>query len=98
VLEFVAGELHRTPLLLVVTVRPLDPDAPAALVDCLAELARQGDATRVDLVGLPAEAVGDWVARRSGAADPHAAQNVHARTGGNPFFVREVLALLDAEP
>ena len=64
VIEFLAGELKRLGTLLVVTVRPVGPDAPIPLIDCLAELARQPGAVRIDLSGLPAAAVGEWMAQR----------------------------------
>lgn len=98
VVEFVAAELRRVPVLFVVTCRPLGPDAPPALVDCLAELARHPDAVRIDLTGLDADDVARWVTNRSGGeADPRVGQLVHGRTGGNPFFVGEVVELLASE-
>lgn len=98
VLEFVVGDLRRMPVLLVATTRPVAPDAPDALVDCLGELARQPDALRLDLAGLGQAEVGRWIAERSrGAADASVAGLVHDRTGGNPFFVGEVVELLASE-
>jgi DNA-binding SARP family transcriptional activator len=94
-LEFVAGELRSMPLLLVVTVRPTGPDAAPPLVDCLAELARQPGALRIDLDGLSGDDVRRWLAgRAAGPVDPQVAALVHDRTGGNPFFVGEVVELL----
>lgn len=94
-LEFVAGALSSVPVLLVATVRPVGADAPPPLVACLAELARQAGSQRVDLAGLSHAEVATWLSRRSdaAAADPVAAF-VHERTGGNPFFVGELVELL----
>ncbi len=98
VLEFIAGDLHRVPVLLVVTCRPVTADAPPALVDCLGELARQPDALRLDLTGLEEADVARWVDQRSGGrADRSVAASVHGRTAGNPFFVGEVIELLASE-
>ncbi|HEU5084586.1 MAG TPA: BTAD domain-containing putative transcriptional regulator [Acidimicrobiales bacterium] len=94
-IEYVAAELSRTPVLLVVTVRPLAADAPVELVDCLGELARAPGAVRIDLGGLGADDVARWLDERSGgSADPAVAERVLDRTGGNPFFVGEVVELL----
>ena len=93
-LEFAAGELRSLPVALVVTTRPADDESPPALVDCLGELARQPGAVRVDLAGLSAGAVSAWLATRG--IDTMSAF-VHDRSGGNPFFVRELVELLAGE-
>lgn len=94
-IEYVASDLARTPVLLVVTVRPLTADAPIELVDCLGELARQPGALRIDLGGLGPDDVARWLGQRTaGEADPAVARHVLDRTGGNPFFVGEVVELL----
>ena len=94
-LEFVAGALATMPVLLVATVRPVRADAPGALAGCLAELARQAGTERIDLDGLTHAEVGTWLRRRGDrpVADD-VAHYVHERTGGNPFFVGEVVELL----
>jgi DNA-binding SARP family transcriptional activator len=97
VIEFLAGELQRTNVLLVATVRPVGPDASAPLIDCLAELARAPGAVRLDLSGLTQEAVERWLAERDQQADGAVADLVHDRTGGNPFFIGEVVELLASE-
>jgi DNA-binding SARP family transcriptional activator len=100
VIEFLAGELQRTSTLLVVTVRPIGTDgldASGPLIDCLGELARAPGAARLDLAGLPAVAVERWLATRSGVPDAAVAELVHDRTGGNPFFIGEVVELLASE-
>ncbi|HEX5945828.1 MAG TPA: BTAD domain-containing putative transcriptional regulator, partial [Acidimicrobiales bacterium] len=95
VLEFVTSALATVPVLLVATVRPAGPGAPPALVDCLAELARQPDTLRIDLHGLSTDDVGTWLLRRGDvAAADDVVRLVHDRTGGNPFFVGEVVELL----
>ena len=95
VIEFVAAELRRLPVLLVVTVRPVTSEANQALVDCLGELARSPGSVRLELAGLTAADVAEWLSLRSGSVPAaRSADLVRSRTGGNPFFVGEVLALL----
>ena len=94
-LEFIAGTLRSMPVLLVVTVRTVGPDAPAPLVDCLAELARSPGARHVDLHRLSPADVAIWLRRRGAdVALDEVARVVHDRTGGNPFFVGELVELL----
>jgi hypothetical protein len=82
----------------VVTVRPVGPDAPPALIECLGELARQPGAVRIDLGGLSDDDVRDWLRDRTAApASAEVARAIHDRTGGNPFFVSEVVELLAGE-
>jgi hypothetical protein len=67
-------------------------------VEALDELARRGQAVRIELDGLVEPAVATWVHQRVGrAVDPAVAAFVHDRSGGNPFFVRELVELLDSE-
>jgi DNA-binding SARP family transcriptional activator len=94
-LEFVAGALATVPVLLVATVRRAGTDAPPALVACLAELARQAGSERIDLQGLTPADVGTWLRRRGDRpVGDDVVRYVHERTGGNPFFVGEVVELL----
>jgi predicted ATPase len=51
----------------------------------------------VELAGLDRAAVATLVARVAGGPAPVAAGDLWARTGGNPFFVREVVWLLLAQ-
>jgi DNA-binding SARP family transcriptional activator/tetratricopeptide (TPR) repeat protein len=75
--------------MLVVTRRP-DPDPQGALAEALDAMARR-HAVRIDLQGLPAEAVGDLVRAAAGAdASAEVASTIRERTEGNPFFVIEL--------
>ena len=96
--EFAATELRRLPVVLAITTRPVEPSSSAALLDCMGELARTVDVVRLALTGLSSAAVSDWLEARTGhAPDPGVTAFVHDRTGGNPFFVRELAALLGCE-
>jgi DNA-binding SARP family transcriptional activator len=92
---YVAGEMRNMPVLLVMTVRSNDVDVSTALVDCLAEYARAPGSLRIALHGLGLSSVHEWL-RKSGLRypTPSTAAFVHDRTGGNPLFVRELVALI----
>ena len=67
-LEFAAAELRRLPVVVAITTRPVEPSSPAALLDCLAELARTSNVVRLSLTGLSPAAVSDWLEDETGAA------------------------------
>ncbi|GAA2340126.1 BTAD domain-containing putative transcriptional regulator [Dactylosporangium salmoneum] len=89
-LRYLATAVHRSRALLVVTARPHDHDA--GLVATLADLAR-APGGQLRLEGLGTAAVADLVHERTGAA-PAAGlvERLLHRTGGNPFFLTELLA------
>ncbi|MEU4829531.1 BTAD domain-containing putative transcriptional regulator [Streptosporangium sp. NPDC023615] len=82
-------------VLLVVTCR--DSELSDQQADVLAALARLGP-IRVGLTGLDTKAVAELVrATCVREVDEDAVNSIVERTGGNPFFVRETVRLLDAE-
>jgi DNA-binding SARP family transcriptional activator/tetratricopeptide (TPR) repeat protein len=97
-LGHVAAELTHAPLLACISTRPLDDDSPPPLLDGLDALARSADSLHLQLDGLSAEAVADWLAARSDTVVAAAvADLVHRRTSGHPLFVKELSELLLAE-
>lgn len=86
VLRHVAGRAADSALLVMATVR--DPGLSDAVGEVLADLGREPGAESFRLPGLGP----DDVARQldSLGVDGADADQVHAVTGGNPFFVREV--------
>ena len=88
---FVASALRDIPLALLITAR----DEPAAGADALLDLnALSASLVRVELGGIDVDAVRTVVADIAGAdVDAELASLIHARTGGNPFFVEEVARL-----
>ncbi len=86
-LSFLGRRLSRSPVLLVVTYRDdeLAPDHPLRMV--LGDLATQRATRRMKLPPLSREAVATLV----GSRDIDAAE-LHRVTGGNPFYVTEMLA------
>ncbi|MFE4061765.1 ATP-binding protein, partial [Streptomyces sp. NPDC059096] len=83
------------PVLLVATYRTTE--ISPGLTDALASLAR-AEPVRVYVGGLPEEATGTLVRDLvRGDVDASTARVIHRRSGGNPFFVRELARLVDSE-
>lgn len=96
-LRRVAAGLADVPLLLVVATRDAPSEVGPVLAETLALLARLG-VHRCDLGGLAGGDVRDWVSFHHGlAVSPQIADRIIERTGGNPFFVTELVRLLVAE-
>ena len=77
-------------LLIVVTVR--DGVTGSELTATLSSLARTREATRINLVGLEAIAIAAYVEDRLGVRAPDEVVALLAqRTGGNPFFLVELV-------
>jgi predicted ATPase len=89
-LGFVAGELRATRLLLVATCREHEPHQRMRGFADAVRLAH-----RIALRGLDRTAVGDLIARATlDAPDPALVARLHDLTGGNPFYLDEVLRVL----
>ncbi|WP_062443247.1 BTAD domain-containing putative transcriptional regulator [Herbidospora daliensis] len=88
-LTFLGADLHRVPLLVVVTVRHHDAPQP---VDVFAELARQRGTERLTVGPLTTADVADYLDGRDPGLREHVAV-LHDRTGGNPFYLGELLRL-----
>src|SRR4030095_9634448 len=95
-LAFLARELRGTPVLVVCAHRDAEVRAAPEVAEALAEAARDGVA--VPLTGLPERDVARFVEIRPGVrASPTVVAALHRQTGGNPFFLDEVVRLLVAE-
>lgn len=95
-LRLAASEVRRAPLLLVGTLRPDEVETAPAVRAMLSDLASATEV--VHLGGLAVGAVGRLVGELTGSEPTdELAVAVAGRTGGNPFFVRELLRLLVAE-
>ncbi len=93
--EFVAGDLWRSKVMLLITVRQGDDTSNGELRDCLAELSRHSNMIRLDLGGLSASEVREWLLSASACGvDDSVADTVMERTAGNAYFVREIAGLL----
>jgi tetratricopeptide (TPR) repeat protein len=85
-LKFLGRRAHRLPLLVIVTARDDEIGPAHPLRSVLGDLPR-GAVHRLELRPLSEDAVA-LLARRAGRTHP----GLHAATGGNPFYVSEVLA------
>ncbi|HWC26799.1 MAG TPA: AAA family ATPase [Solirubrobacteraceae bacterium] len=95
-LDFVSRMLGDVPVLLVVTMHERVPYRTPDARLALGNVSRAG--RRLVLGGLGCEDIARLIELTSGQpAAPELASAVHAATEGNPFFAREILALLLAE-
>ena len=86
------ARVARVPLLVVATSRDAPPDATDELSRFLGELARHPSVQRIRLEVLDRPAVAELVAATEYAGDAINGDLVWAHSGGNPLFVREMLA------
>jgi DNA-binding CsgD family transcriptional regulator/tetratricopeptide (TPR) repeat protein len=90
---FLARNLDRERLLLVLTVRTDDLGRGHPVATWLAGLARDARTTRLDLARFDRADVARQVERLLGnRADDVKVARIHARSDGNPFFVEELVA------
>ena len=97
-LAFLAAELKDTRLAVVGTYRDVEALAGQPLADTLGALAREHVVERVPLGGLDRAGVARLIGRIVGGrpAEP-LVEAVADRCGGNPFFITELLRLLQSE-
>ena len=97
-LAFLAGELNDARLVVAGTYRDVEVVAGRPLAETLGALAREPVVERIRLGGLGRADVARLIGRTIGArpAEP-LVQAVTDRCGGNPFFITELLRLLQSE-
>ena len=95
-LQLLAGDLHRMPVLLLFTVRDTEPSRP--LVQALGELLRHPGAERMAVSAFEPADVGALVEQLT-TEPPHAGvvAALMDRTGGNPFYTTELVRLISSE-
>jgi hypothetical protein len=87
-------EIQRSPVLLIATARH-DGLERSAFGRALPELLRTGTTVHVPVSGLTADAVATWLAEDAAtAAWAQHAQELVDTTGGNPFYIRTLVAEL----
>ena len=97
-LQFLARELSTSRILLVGTYRDVEVGRQHPLEQTLAELARSQRADRVLLRGLTEDDVARFLSLSAGRTPPEAlVEAVYRETEGNPFFVHEVVRLLQTD-
>jgi DNA-binding SARP family transcriptional activator len=97
-LAFLAGELKDARMVVVGTYRDVEVVAGRPLAETLGALAREPVVERIALGGLDRAGVGRLIGATIGAtpAEP-LVDAVADRCGGNPFFITELLRLLQSE-
>ena len=92
-LEHVIRDCIDIPLLVVGTFRTTAPDRSEELSARIAELHRLDGVRRLDLSGLDTDAIAEYLTRLGGVSIGAArapSVMLRDRTGGNPFFLREL--------
>ncbi|GIH98584.1 AfsR/SARP family transcriptional regulator [Planobispora takensis] len=104
-LAFAAGELERCPVLIVATLRPEPGEHPAQLGETLGALAREHRTERLEVGPFTGDDVAAYLRMRRTGPEPDGAPRtgrelaraLHERSGGNPFYLGELLRLLESE-
>jgi len=97
-LEHVVQTCSESPMLVVAAFRTTAPDRSDELAARVAELHKLEGVRRLDLSGLDTEAIAEYLSLRAGLPVSEAraaAVLLRDRTGGNPFFLRELWADLE---
>jgi len=97
-LQFVAGEIATSRILIVGSYRDMEVRRRHPLAQTLAELARSHLGERILLRGLTEADIERFIERTAGIRPPSGlAEAVHRETEGNPFFLTEIVRLLAAD-
>ncbi len=98
-LRFVARRLAHTGLLLIGAYRDVELGRHHPLADTLGDLAGIEGTRRVALRGLGPQGIADYIELTAGVdrPPPELAEAICEQTGGNPFFIGEVVRLMAAE-
>ena len=98
-LSFVARRLADTGLLIVGTYRDIELGRHHPLAETLADLGAVEGARRIALHGLAPEGIASFIELTAGVdrPPPDLAEAIRDQTGGNPFFIGEVVRLMAAE-
>ena len=92
-LDYVAQRTGGARLLLLCTHRTTAPDRSDELGYAIADLYRLDGVLRLDLAGLSADEIAEYLSAEGGLPSPQAreyAAMLRDQTGGNPFFLREL--------
>jgi DNA-binding CsgD family transcriptional regulator len=90
-LVHLARKLDEAPVVLVCSYRSTAAGGGQPLLDALAELSRERPRQRLVLSTLSRDELGTLVTSLGGTTAPEVVDIIHGQTGGNPFFVRELV-------
>ncbi len=97
-LEFLAREIHSSPLMVLGTYRDVEVSRRHPLSESLGSLIREQPFLRVQLPGLAEPEVEQLIQRASAVNPPPGlSATIHRRTEGNPLFVGEIIRMLPDE-
>ncbi|MDJ0790044.1 MAG: AAA family ATPase [Myxococcota bacterium] len=94
---FLAEEMRPCRFTLVATFRPGADDLDPHRRERLSELAGRSASTTLRLGGLPSEAVGEFCRAVQPGLSDLAVESIVQRSGGNPFFVTQLLTLSERD-
>lgn len=95
-LQFMAQAIARERVVIISTYRDIELGRHHPLASTLGELARCRHAKRINLSGLNLEQISELIEAITGREAPGAlAEAVNRQTEGNPFFIGEVVRLLE---
>jgi DNA-binding SARP family transcriptional activator len=97
-LAFLAERLTSVPILLAVSYRSATADRSPEMGHTLARLHRRDDSVELHLEGLSQQDVAELVAGTGRPVGAEHTASIHDRTGGNPFFVNQLVRFLDEDP
>ena len=97
-IRFLAHRLLDAPLLLIGAYRPDEAGQRDEVERAIAELDEVTNRVRLVLPGLSRDAIASYLELTTGTAgSPELVAEIHEQTGGNPFFIGEVVRLIATE-
>lgn len=94
-LRFLVREVRAIPMVIIATYRDAESLSLPMLSETLSELQAQPHTLHVDIPGLDAPDIREFVGGTMNVnVSPDAAEDLAERTGGNPLFVREIVGSL----
>ncbi|WP_158566405.1 BTAD domain-containing putative transcriptional regulator [Micromonospora craterilacus] len=96
-LTHLAGTLSRLPVMVLATMRAEQGEHGQPLRETLGALANERGVERVALQPFSATDVRDYLRAAAEESDAAVVAALHERTGGNPFYLKELLRLLASE-
>ena len=99
-LRFLAVELRDVPVIIVATFRDTEDMTKGDLGDTLADIVRQPHVERLRLTGLREHDVANLLRATTDLTGDDVvavAASLHRRTNGNPFFITELVRLMQSE-